>query len=83
MVELYTIQRYLQYDDLKKQGLEHFDYSYKTKSDSKWRKKIELIHGISLTHITKISNNTQKDFVNIEDFIEHETMIVNKKKLYC
>lgn len=25
MVELYTMQRYLQYDDLKKQGLEHFD----------------------------------------------------------
>lgn len=25
IVELYTMQRYLQYDDLKKQGLEHFD----------------------------------------------------------
>jgi len=25
MTELYTMQRYLQYDDLKKQGLEHFD----------------------------------------------------------
>ncbi|MBQ3408105.1 MAG: DEAD/DEAH box helicase family protein [Clostridia bacterium] len=25
MVELYTMQRYLQYNDLKKQGLEHFD----------------------------------------------------------
>ena len=46
-----------------------------------FRNDIDIIRNISLTHFTRISNNTQKDFVNIEDFIEHETMIVYKKKM--